>query len=173
MKGICFTKKHIDYIISGRKSQTRRKLPNNYKVGELLYARESFYLPLQYDNLTAKEFISIMQEKGLAESEIIEFVSYEKTVTYGRKRNSRFMPMIFSRAVILVEHIKNEHVQEIDIFNCICEGILLLSSNELPHKATTVKDYRNAYKAIFDSLNGEGSYDENPFVSAISFVFQK
>lgn len=143
MKGIDLTADNIAKSLTGDKWQTRR-LKNTYRVGEIVFVREPFYLNKCYDHLIAKEVI----EQGLYF--ILSFTPDNNT---GRKRNKRYMPSVFARTIIEITDVKQEPLCSISYVDCIAEG---------------VKD-KEEYRALFDSLHGAGSFDLNPIIYAYTY----
>lgn len=123
--------------------QTRR-LSGTYKVGEVVFIREPFYLDKCHDHLTAKEVI----ESGLP-----FIVSYQPASTTGRKRNKRYMPSAFSRNLIKITSVRSENLQEISYADCKAEGV----------------EDKDAYKAEFEQLHGVGIWELNPLVYVFNY----
>lgn len=143
MKGIDFTEENISLILKGKKWQTRRK-KDSFKVGEVLYIREPFYLDKRHDKLTAKQVIDRAIEYNLF---------YEPSEKTGRRRNKRFMPSAFARYIVKIESSKSESLCDISQEDCIAEGMTS----------------REDYEKLFDDLHGKGSFAANPIVFVYNF----
>lgn len=140
MKGIDLTAENIAKSLTGDKWQTRRLKPT-FKVGEIVFVREPFYLDKCHDKLSAKEVI---------EQNLPFTLSFEPNSNTGRKRNKRYMPSVFARTLIQIINSKEEPLCSISYVDCLAEG---------------VRD-KEEYRALFDSLHGVGSFDLNPIIYA-------
>jgi hypothetical protein len=89
----------------------------------------------------------------------------------GKLRPSMFMPRWASRILLEVTGVRVERLQAISEADCWAEGIE--RSKESPTQASTIfSDYaspRTAYMHLWESINGPGSWDANPWVWAVSF----
>ena len=84
-----------------------------------------------------------------------------------KKRPSIFMPRKFSRITLEIVNIKVERLQDISAMDCITEGIER-SDIQDPHESAI--DDRKRYKELWESINGAGSWDKNPWVWVIQFT---
>jgi hypothetical protein len=76
---------------------------------------------------------------------------------------SMFMPRWASRITLEITEVRVQRLQEISTEDALAEGI--------PHPeslASTIGN-RGQYRSLWESINGKGSWDANPFVWAISF----
>ena len=95
--------------------------------------------------------------------------SDDDRVMGGRWRPSIFMPRWASRITLRITDVRIERLQDISNEDAAAEGWLG------PDEANTI---RNAYPIawyshLWESINGRGSWAENPFVWAISFEVVK
>lgn len=91
-----------------------------------------------------------------------------------RVRSARFMPRWASRITLEITKVRVERLNEISEANVWAEGAI---SHIVPH--TWRKVYREPaerhrqaifiFKKLWESINGDGSWDANPWVWAISF----
>ncbi len=79
---------------------------------------------------------------------------------WGRIRIARFMPRWASRITLEVTAVRMERLQDISEEDARAEGATIQDAFE---------PYRFAYKCLWESINGLGSWDENPVVKVISF----
>lgn len=90
----------------------------------------------------------------------------DKGKDYWRKFASIHMPRWASRLTLDITAVRVERLQEISNADLLAEGIVpLLTKADAP-------DYTDAvlkYQALWDKLNGKGSWDANPFVWVIEF----
>jgi hypothetical protein len=80
-------------------------------------------------------------------------------------RPSIFMPRWASRILLEVTAVKVERLQDIDRFDCYAEGI--------DKRRSEVPNPRAAYAALWDTINGKGSWDANPWVWAYTFQVER
>jgi len=76
---------------------------------------------------------------------------------------SIFMPRWASRITLEVVGVRVERLQDISEADAKSEGIRL---NSMTHWETEARD---AYKTLWESINGAGSWDANPWVWVIEF----
>jgi hypothetical protein len=92
---------------------------------------------------------------------------------YGcRKRHSLFMPRWASRLTLAVKSVRVERLQDISEADAIAEGTT--PGNVAGHDVDIDGNvwngaYRRAYAALWDSINGPGSWAANPWVWVIEF----
>lgn len=79
-------------------------------------------------------------------------------------RSPIHMPRWASRILLEVTDVRVERLQAISAEDCIAEGI---STTLREHDA--VCHLRDQYRALWESINGPGSWDANPWVWAITF----
>lgn len=101
--------------------------------------------------------------------------------TKGKLRPSIFMPRWASRITLEITKVRVERLNEISTKDCIAEGIE--SSLPSPGCAFVYKDYldcatdvfewfsdpRDSYRSLWESINGRGSWENNPWVWVIEF----
>jgi hypothetical protein len=101
------------------------------------------------------------------------------------KRLGRFMPRKHSRLTLLVTDVRVEKLQDISEADCIAEGPKVkgwadfglgntlngvMVETDQPHVSATPRCW---YRELWDSINGAGSWDANPWVVAVTFELQK
>lgn len=150
MRGILFTPENIAKTVQKLKTQTRR-LNCKYRVGEILFLKEPYYLDAIFDNLSAKEAI----DSQLTNSEASELKAYYEPIagTTGRKRNALFMPEKYARHFIRITAIRKEPLGNITEADCMKEGVA----------------YKHEYIELYDSIHYEGAFRENPTVFVIDY----
>lgn len=77
------------------------------------------------------------------------------------KRLGRFMPRAASRLTLTVTNVRVERLQDISGSDAVAEGV----RSRLPDNGIAQAEYRD----LWDSINGKGAWDANPWVAAISF----
>lgn len=78
----------------------------------------------------------------------------------GKWKPSIHMPRWASRIQLEITNVGVEHLQSITYSDAIAEGVIY-------EKGYT--DPRHAYKFLWETINGEGSWDANPWVWVIEF----
>lgn len=90
------------------------------------------------------------------------------------KRPAIFMPRAASRITLEITEVRVERLQDISAADCISEGIgfeVRFSGHCLPdgsHFHTS--DPRISYWSLWDSINGAGSVEANPWVWCVAFT---
>ena len=94
----------------------------------------------------------------------------------GRYRHARFMPRWASRITLEITEVRVQRLQAITEMDAYTEGIDTEGHayNEAEHAMIGGASSRlapsvHAYACLWDSINGPGSWDANPWVWAISF----
>lgn len=85
-----------------------------------------------------------------------------------RWRSGRFMPRWASRITLEVTEVRVQRLQEISEEDAKAEG----SPREFLTDQQNMNDwesYRSAYLRLWESINGQGAWDANPYVWAITF----
>lgn len=75
------------------------------------------------------------------------------------------MPRWASRITLEITDVRVERLQEISEADCFAEGIQQSTNEGLSSDGTA----RGTYRALWESINGAGSWDKNPYVWVISF----
>ncbi len=91
------------------------------------------------------------------------------------KKIGRFLPRWASRITLEITGIRVERLKDIRACDCIAEGI---ESVRLNAGVTMFRDYSNgnmdraasaSYRTLWESINGKGSWDANPWVWVVEF----
>lgn len=102
---------------------------------------------------------------------------WERSAGGIRWRPSIHMPRWASRIRLEITDVRVQRLQEISEDDCAAEGVLEIDG-QLPNEAiyemarrqrTTFEDLRPSFGALWESINGAGCWDANPWVWAISF----
>jgi hypothetical protein len=146
--------------------------------GSRLWVREEFRLPHTYDEMSPSEYV----DEG--QPHIVRFEADEGDYNavpkdgWGRKRPSIHMPRELCRLRLCVEDVRVERVQEINAVDAIAEGIADpfdhtvmpdgIGGVELDEKRRTIHEL--AFKALWQSIHGDGAWEENSWVWVIEFA---
>lgn len=88
----------------------------------------------------------------------------------GKWTPSIHMPRWACRLVLDVVDLRVERLQQISEADALAEGVVKVGSRwEVPGIVATPISARDAYKALWEFINGRGSWNENPWVRVISF----
>lgn len=92
---------------------------------------------------------------------------------WGKWRPSIFMPRWASRITLEVTEVRVERLQDINEEDAIAEGLVFDPQGGWTGDTTDNAMWRNtpkaAYAALWDRINGDGSWASNPFVTATTF----
>ena len=195
---ILFSTPMVQAILAGRKSQTRRIIKpqphssareivssNQWKgkdfVARFKYDDQDIYEVTNLyrcpygqpgDHLWVRETFSIIGTEVSRDPGSYAIIDEAPQYVYkGQKqphiekllkwKPSIFMPRTASRITLLITDIRVERLQDISNEDAIAEGI---NMGETP-----CIEPMNAYAILWESINGKGSWDANPFVWVIKF----
>jgi hypothetical protein len=85
-----------------------------------------------------------------------------------RWRPSIHMPRAASRLTLELTKVRVEQLQDISVADAIAEGAQPLPPDPACSQVCP-EDYVAGYRAIWEQINGRGSWDANPWVWALSF----
>lgn len=168
---ILFSAPMVRAILDGRKKQTRRVVKFKKKIGVL--NNDEFLMLCPHgkrgDRLWVRE--SFLQDSGgfiyRADG---DFEGNAKIL--GGWRPSIFMPRWASRILLEITNVRVERINDISEEDAIAEGVD--GEKEAAAIGSTWYDKpRRAYRRIWESINGQGSWDLNPFVWVIEFKVVK
>lgn len=177
MKPILFSTPMVQAIIEGRKTQTRRVVKEkvveeyfdyddwvssvgkpegvsctrmyekefflnrcSYQVGDILWVRETFC------PLSNRKYLYKANHLPPAE---IEFIKWKPSI---------FMPKEACRLFLKVTDVRAERLHDISDEDARAEGV-----------KTDYGSYRHGFIDLWKSINGEQSWNDNPFVYALTF----
>lgn len=189
---ILFSTPMIRAILEGRKSQTRRivkKQPhtvgewimqginwlfpnvNPYvnikcpygKVGDVLWVRETFS-PIEFEDGTHYRYKATFKENNCLKP---------------KWKPSIFMPKEACRIKLEITDIRVERLQNITGEEALAEGISKVDGKVIGYPFGILFNYSNglnnysspkeAYSALWEKINGKGSWESNPWVWVIEF----
>ena len=103
--------------------------------------------------------------QSLAEPSVI-YRADDNEVWGGPWKPSIFMPRKFSRITLELTGVRVERLQDISRGDCMAEGCPFPNIAMSQPNAT---DPQNWYSELWESINGKGSWDKNPFCWVIEF----
>lgn len=128
--------------------------------GDRLWVREAWAISTFYDGVAPRD----LNPERVPNWCGIRFAATDER--FGIKdRPSIFMPRWASRLTLYVTDVRVERLQDITLGDICAEGL-----------AASIYDFRpvqrgfDAWISLWDSINGAGSWDANPWVAAYTFV---
>lgn len=145
-----------------------------YSVGDRLWVREAWRAELSWQSLKPSyipQGAAIFYESDGSKRDNGMGAKFP-----GKLRPGMFMPRWASRITLEVTAVKVERLQDISEADCYAEGCeqddadgvpvwYVSGTGILPHPDTGQKCYR----LLWESINGPGSWDANPWVAAYTF----
>jgi len=121
------------------------------KVGDQLWVKETWATGLFYDDLKPSD---------LSGEENIIYRADEPDLKVGRWRPNIFMPRWASRIQLEITDIRVERLNDIKESDCLAEGV----------GSPITRDCKKPkFMQLWESINGKGSWDENPWVWVVEF----
>lgn len=184
MKKIMFNSKYgLDKaVLEGRKTMTRRIIPNRVEVRESGYNACGF---CDENDRDVKPVYKVGEVIAIAQS--YEKVYYENilntqcpTITVDEFNSPGWTNKMFVRAVLMpyaikITEVKVERLQDITSKDCLKEGIFKhISHAKVYYMHEGIGNYffktpRHAFASLIDRVFGKGTWDSNPWVFAYSF----
>ena len=144
---------------------------HSYKPGDVLWVRET------WNTLTAYE-----EKPDYSVMSVREFVYKADDDRFDKWKPSIFMPKEACRIRLLVEDIRVERLQDISEEDAIAEGIEYMDNQfvedydeplriycDYSDKESVLLVAKSSYKTLWESINGKGSWDKNPWVWCVKF----
>lgn len=141
-------------------------------VGDQLYVREHWRTGGQHDHIAPRD---LPQERA----EPIGYIADEAPNTIsrtGRFRQGMHMPRWASRITLHVTDVRVQRLQDISRDDALAEGIALDETDGwyrvpgVPSLGQAAP--QSAYGDLWDSINGAGSWEANPWVVALTFTVE-
>jgi hypothetical protein len=186
---ILFSGPMVRAILDGRKSQTRRVVKLRDKTGTYSdfgddgwpesadecgdWHRDPCPYGIPGDRLWVRETWQFQPASAIAANG--KYV-YAATVKDGHHppswRPSIHMPRVASRLTLAVKAVRVERLQEISEADAVAEGTTPgnVAGSDVDIDGNVWNGaYRRAYAALWDSINGPGSWAANPWVWVVEF----
>jgi hypothetical protein len=150
-----------------------QRLP--FTPGDRLWVREAWRTEKRYDALKPVEIPKTAR--------IWWELDRDNCDQHGRYRYARFMPRRYSRLTLLVTDVRVQRLQDIegdhpDESDAIAEGVRKIHHGDgdyyysgfrdEPHPKNW-RDPANAFRELWNSINGPAAWDANPWVVAVTF----
>lgn len=135
------------------------------QLGDRLWVRETWRADAHYlDGRPPRDIPSgsfVAYEAGLQE---VPFPA-----AMGRLRPGMFMPRWASRITLEVTDVRIERLQDISESDAIAEGVESYALDGKPSISDALNLPAAYFRYLWDHINGQGAWDENPWVWAITF----
>jgi hypothetical protein len=178
-------------LLDGSKTQTRRVVKCHVEdyggilhtktvcpygqPGDRLWVREAWAAESEFDAIAPKDLrigqrIYYPADKFMSEDKkwfTQEPRPIEKAREYWRVRSSIYMPRWVSRITLEITGVRVERLRDISEPDCKAEGAKG-GNGSIPgyHYSATPHEH---YRHIWESINGTGSWDANPWVWVVEF----
>jgi len=172
-------------LLAGTKTQTRRALRQPAGVernrfggpGDLLWVRETFFAFGRWTtrfNAVKQRDEWVFVDMTRASGQVWRYAADEgpgadpqarrdaSAAPCWHKRTALFMPRAASRILLRIDEVRIERVQEISVADALAEGFA----------PGTVADPVQAYRGVWEGINGSGSWEANPLVWVVAFNVQ-
>lgn len=143
--------------------------------GDRLWVREPWKTAKVHDALSPKQMIQACRDAGWKSGRAWAPIEYladgrrENWDTFppetGRYRNSRFMPRDYSRLTLEVTEVRVQRLQEISEDDARVEGC----DPQIIDGFVECGTRKTSFRLLWESINGPGSWEANPWVWSISF----
>ena len=195
-RGILFSAPMVRALLAGTKTQTRRVMEPDGRFrlglvcpldggparcphgapGDRLWVREAWRADSDHDDKPPRDIAEGAHVWYEADSGLPAIRGLSRQ---GRLRPGMFMPRWASRISLQITDVRVERLQDISAADCWAEGIpgqpppgvYIESLGEIARWSDgVVREHpQPAYRALWEYLNGPGSWEANPWVWAVSF----
>lgn len=179
---ILFSAPMVRAILEGRKTQTRRIVKNVYRNNCVTIKKPTKKrCGIEKHVLDASDLCPYGQRGDrLWVRETFAYTGIDGKVIFYRAtdsgslnwRPSIHMPRRASRITLKITDVRVERLQDISGQDCAAEGVQFRGIDDGPSIERGVgmwKETKACYRQLWESINGVGSWDMNPWVWVISF----
>lgn len=142
-----------------------------YARGDLLWVREAWRTPINWDDRSPKQIEASCLEAGFerawcpiqweADGTRTNWADWREHGA-GRCRVSMHLPRVFSRITLRVTDVRVERLQDISRGDAMLEGCPFPNMKAGPNP-------RDWFRDLWNEINGPGSWKANPWVAAYTF----
>ncbi|KQV43259.1 MULTISPECIES: hypothetical protein [unclassified Rhizobium] len=194
---ILFSGAMVRALLAGTKTQTRRTLKAPYgtleltasgwkpihtkvRIGDRLYVREHWRTDLLLDALPPRSISHGGTNVQYIADEALR--GCDKTwVGPGKDRRAMHMPRWASRLTLTVTDVRVERLQDISENDAVAEGCFKGKAsgrvfNDVAAMHLGGDEWASArdwYADLWERINGEGTWDQNPWVVAYTFTVER
>lgn len=144
----------------------RDRLRPIWRIGQRLWVKETFRFDRAHDS---ERPVNLHPHTAVQWEADGEFRGYRVT---GRKRASIHMPRWASRITLEIEDVRIERLNEIVLSDVWAEGIptdYAKYDESMKGRHEEGQACFGRYRALWESINGPGSWEANPWIWAITF----
>ena len=162
------------YVLDpGNAEWVARDLP--CRLGDWLWVREAWRTERTLDHIKPSLLPQNLPGRPLR---IWHELDRDNCDQHGRYRHGRYMPRWASRLTLLVTNVRVQRLHDISEADARAEGLQrrmdwlpqYRGSDDLPWCSEFPRD---AFRYLWDSINGPDAWDANPWVAAISFEVRR
>lgn len=142
--------------------------------GDLLWVREAWRTAADIDHLNATEMAAQCIEAGCRKPWApMQYeadqgrTNWDNIDEVGRYRHARFMPRWASRLTLRITGVRVQRLQEISGTDAAAEGVDHPGDSNPYINGDAIA--RILFRDLWESINGPGSWNVNPYVWALSF----
>lgn len=149
-----------------------------FAIGDRLWVKETWRTWRDFDDIRPNTLPAV-------EAPVFYEADRDNCDRHGKARVSIHMPRWASRLTLTVTDVRVQRLQDISEADCLAEGAKIaahanlgrgnslngvLVETDQPHVLATPRCW---YRELWDSINGAGAWDANPWVVAVSFDVRK
>ncbi len=144
-----------------------------YAPGEVIGLAEPWFADHSLDTYSGNQLV----EMGITHADIHYLADGPRPERFGRFRQARFLPDAFVKTRIEIISTRAERLNEISEADAMAEGIKRVRHDglgldigyEWSREEGSEKTAVAAYRKLWESINGPGSWDSNPYVWSYTF----
>lgn len=180
------------FVIALDENEREYRWPRTHAVGDRLYVRESWNWTHVKDLAPGETMGRTVEEcceaNGGFACPVGDGIVYAATNVHehpefgkARWKPSIHMPRYASRLTLTVTDVRVERLQDCSEVDALAEGVerFIRPSDGLSlyrdygHEKFPHIDATGSYRSLWDSINGPGSWDANPWVAAYNFTVER
>lgn len=140
------------------------------EVGGLLWVRETFTIVPSTAYARSDGIHQIVNPSDRDNAAVFK-EGFDRSRGGIRWKSPLFMPRWASRITLEVTHLRVERLQDISEEDAKAEGVEVREDRSYSHAEHGIPytPFRTSYSSLWESINGPGSWDLNPFVWVIEF----
>ncbi|TJZ75609.1 hypothetical protein [Chitiniphilus eburneus] len=152
--------------------QLGRKCPYG-RPGDRLWVREAYRTSFQYDHIKPRDLPVARTKSTLAvpfwyDADLYgDLTPLHPGLGPGKYRPGMFMPRAASRILLEITAMRVERLQDISPADCIAEGYQSPPGTRYAQEELATLDW---YRELWESINGAGSWQANPWVWVVEFT---
>lgn len=163
-----------EWFVTDSRGGHQSPIPVRFRTGDRLWVREAWH---------AARSLNRTPPRDIPRDADIEYAatarSYAEIGLKGKLRPAMFLPRWASRLTLTVTDVRVQRLQDISADDAEAEGIQIAGPDvgvyrdnaaRLPEAARRWDAYRiRQYRAIWETINGAGTWDLNPWVVVLTF----